>query len=357
MRKLIFKMSFLKKILLALICSYFLQGVIVIHAQSLFKQEEIVKVNSEELVDLKNDLNTPYRMEFVLSDDYLAVTDIHNSPSLHIIKLSGNGNYEYFKAIGREGRGPGEYLNPSDIVSGRLGDHFYVYDAGNRKLIKYNSDFEPLKNQEINLRVQGMPVSLQQMDERFLVTGINVGSKFDVVNLEGEVVEKVGEDISLGSNVPPNALAHMWHSYSTFSPGQREIAVFSRAAEFIEVYDTESFKKTGEHFNENFKIPAVRLEESGGSPRLIPTDNAKTTFIWATSTDDKIFALYSGKLKTHDSDNYGNIVLVFDWDLNVLKSFELDHESFSILATEDNNLYSIQHFPYPAIKYVRLDDR
>jgi hypothetical protein len=326
-----------------------------VRAQNIFDSGELIQVDSDRIEILESHLNTPYRMDFVLSEEFLAITDIDNVPALHIVKINSDGQFEYFRSIGREGRGPGEYINPSDIVSGLNDELFYVYDAGNRKIVPYNSNFEALTNEEISLQAQGMPVSLQKVGDNFLATGVNVGSKFFIVNNDGNVAIRVGEDISLGNNVPPNALALAWHSYSTVSTQQNKIAIFARSADFAEVFDLESLEKVDVFYNEDFRVPALRVEESGGSPRLMPTDRAKTTFLWVTSTEDKIFALYSGRSISHESDNYGDIVVVFDWELNVLNTFKLDHDSFSILATDDENLYSIQHYPAPAIRYVDLD--
>lgn len=325
-------------------------------AQNFNDSNEITKVDSEEIKVLEDHLNTPYRIDYVLTEDYLAVTDADNSPSLHIIKISNAGGYEYLKSMGREGKGPGEYVSPTDIVSGLNEDYFHVYDAGNRKIVKYNSDFEAINNEEISLQVQGMPISLQMENDKFLVAGVIVGSKLNLINRQGETVGSAGEHISLGKNVPPNALALAWHSYSTYSSQQNKVAVFARSADFAEVYDIESLEKVSEFYNDDFKVPDVRVEESGNAPRLVPNEDAKTTFIWASSTDDKIFALYSGKSTSHESDNYGDKVVVFDWELNVMDVLELDHQSFSILATEDENLYSIQHDPMPAVRYINLND-
>lgn len=316
--------------------------------------DRAISVKSKKLEKLDNFLNTPYRMSLIFSERYLAITDIDNFPSLHIIKFNSENDYEYYKGMGNEGRGPAEYLSPSDVISDT--DHFYVFDSGNMKFVKYNTDFEVVSNEIINLRTDGLPVSVHKYKDNFLLTGINIGSKFEIADLDGKVVSKGGEDLSLGHNIPSRSLALAWHSYSAFSDEKRKIAIFSRGADFAEVFDIDSQNKISEYFNPEYKLPDMRVENRGEMPRLIPNNGAKTSFLWATSNDDKIYALYSGMKSSEENNNYGNLVFVFNWDLQLIEILKLDHLAFSIIVNSDGNLFTTQLYPEPAIRFVELID-
>lgn len=327
-----------------------------LQAQEINDLSNAIEVESKPLADISSYLNTPYRMDFILSGDYIAVTDINNVPSLHIIKVDEVNGYDYVKGIGREGRGPGEYINPNVVISNAGSDHFYVHDAGNMKFVKYNSAFEALTDEEIHIRPNGMPISIHKSGGQFLLSGVIVGAKYSVLDMDGEEVTNVGEDISLGNNVPPNILAQSWHSYSALNEDKNRIAIFSRFADFAEVFDEGSGEKIGEFVNPDFNIPEVQLERGGNMPRLIPSRNAKTAFLWATSTKENIYALYSGTSVREEVSSFGRYVLKFDWDLNLLDAYKLDHKSFSILADPDGNLYSLQLYPAePLLRFVSLN--
>lgn len=323
-------------------------------AQSEFEFNISSAISSEEITSINDSLNTPLRMALLFDEEYLVVSDINNFPPIHIMKVIDSGDLEYVKGIGREGRGPSEYLSPNVVIPVD-GNKFYIHDAGNLKLVPYNREFEALTMEEFNFMTSAPPTSIHKSDEGFYVSGITVEGKFEVIDEEGNLTRKVGEEVSLGNGVPPNVNAHAWHSYSTYSPVNNRIAVFSRAADLVELFDMATDEKVGVFANSDFSTPDVSLSNTGGMPRLTPNRGAKTTFLWATSNDEYIYALYSGKLATHDISNFGKYVMKFDWDLNFIGSYELDHQSFSIELDKQGNLYSIQLDPLPAIRYIEMD--
>lgn len=323
-------------------------------AQSEFEFNNSQAISSEEITSISDSLNTPLRMALLFDEEYLVVTDANNFPPVHKMKIIDNGALEYVKGIGREGRGPSEYLSPNVVIPVN-DDMFYIHDAANLKLVPYNRDFEALTMEEFNFMTSAPPTSIHKSSDGFYVSGITVEGKFEVIDEEGNLTRKIGEDASLGNGVPPNVLALAWHSYSTYSPENSKIAVFSRAADLVELFDIATDEKVGVFANPDFSTPDVSLSNTGGMPRLTPNRGAKTTFLWATSNDEYIYALYSGKLATHEISNFGKYIMKFDWDINFIESYELDHQSFSIELDKVGNLYSIQLDPVPVIRYIEMD--
>lgn len=313
-------------------------------------------VDSQILEDVTGFLNTPYRMEFVLNHNYLAITDIDNQPSLHIVEFSGIDNYEYVTGLGREGRGPSEYLSPNVIIDATDENAFYVHDANGMKLVKYSSELTPLAKEEQIIRPNGLPITMHIFNDQFIVNGITVGGKFELLDNEGNSIRVVGDPISLGSELPSSALAQVWHSYSAFSPNEEKIAIFSRAADRAELFDLSTGDKVSEFVDSRFPVPDVRIENVDGTPRMLPGRNAKNAFSWATSNSNYLYALYSGEPDDSETSNYGKYIFVFDWNLNLLETYELDHHSFTILANEEGDIFSIQHNPVPAIRYISAED-
>jgi len=327
-----------------------------VQAQTEINVEGATPVASQVLEDVSGYLNTPYRMEFVLNHGYLAITDIDNQPSLHIVEFSGIDNYGYLAGLGREGRGPSEYLSPNVVIDAADENAFYVHDANGMKLVKYSSELSPLPKEEQMIRPNGLPITVHKFNDQFIVNGITVNGKFELLDNEGNSIRVVGDPISLGSDLPSSALAQIWHSYSAFSPSEQKIAIFSKAADRAELFDLSTGEKVSEFVDSRFPVPDVRIENVDGTPRMLPGRNAKNAFSWVTSNGNYLYALYSGEPDDSETSNYGKYIIMFDWDLNLLEKYELDHHSFTILANNEGDIFSIQHDPVPAIRFISAED-
>ncbi len=74
-----------------------------------------------------------------------------------------------------------------------------------------------------------------------------------------------------------------------------------------------------------------------------------------SATDEYIYLLYSGKsYAKHNNDVFcGNIVKIYNWDLEYICELHLDLSTYNICATEDNQLlYTVSLAPdYKVVKY------
>lgn len=349
----IFVMDNFLKALLFIFVIIFLENV---NAQTEIDLSNTIPLESQELGALNEFLISPYRMEFILNSKYLAITDLDNQPSLHIIDFSNKDNYKYVTGLGKQGRGPSEYLSPNVIIDVTDEEAFYVHDANGMKLVKYDSEFNPLPNEELTIRPNGLPITMHLFNDQFIANGITVNAKFELLGKDGSSINGVGEPISLGSGLPPHVIAQAWHSYSTLSSNKGRVAIFSRSADRAELYDLSTEQKVGEFIDQRFPQPDLRIVDTGNNARAVPGRNAKIAFSWATSNNNFIYALYSGESVQSETSNYGKYILVFDWDLNLLGTYELDHHSFTILANNDGDIFSIQNDPIPAIHYISSED-
>lgn len=314
------------------------------------------ELSSDVLTQFEGKLYMPYRMNLVGDDNFLVVSDISNSPSVHIMEIGDEGDLSYLDGVGREGRGPGEFLSPDDVIPVKGSGSFYVLDAQGRKLVKFNESFEPQSRDEISLELNGVPVSVHSIGEEMMITGITMESWVDVINTDGETIRKIGEPADLGRDLPPHILGYAWHSVSAVNPEDRRIAVFSRSSDVAKMYDYEHETRVAEWENPDFNMPRIDVQDANGNPAPVPADDAKTTFIWATADEDYIYALYSGKPSSDDQSSYGETIVRFDWDLNPVDRLKLDHQAFSILIAPDNTLYSIEMEPAPALRVVSMDN-
>ncbi len=309
-------------------------------AQNPFSEAQPVQLQTVPLDNVNHYFNTIYRAGIVFQGSYLIITDVSNRPSMHVLEIHSPGNVSYYGGFGDEGRGPENYLSPSDVVSSSE-TLFYVYDAGNRKLVPYNSSFEVQQREIITIQSAGLPVSIHADDQMFFLAGVTPNSRFEVMNKEGTVIDTFGELETIGSNIPPRLNALAWHSYSAYSPSHQRIALFSRSADKIDLFCSKSGELLNSKYNSDSGTPDVSVRSASSGSRLERGRNAKTAFIWAASNDETIYALYSGKRDDEEYNNYGDIIFTFDWDLNLTGFYQLDHQSFSIEADTDGNLYSV----------------
>jgi hypothetical protein len=318
---------------------------------SLFGFDEYNVIVSEIVIE--EQLHNP--ISVFAHNDTLFVTDESNQPSVAVYQLNGSGVYTRIKEIGREGSGPGEFAYPYMMTPNNSG--LYVYDARQRKLALINKQLET-DIRELYLRFTGLPVDVHAVsDSLFLATGVHMDSRVQLLGVDGSdlfELEGYGEIADLGDSFTEmrSQVASVWHARSTYSREQSRIAVFSVNADRIELYDTSSGQLITTLSHPENEVPNVRISSSSGN--LSFNDDALRSYLWVTSDRQYIYALYSGVEQHANDSGYGRYVHVFDWDLNFITAFELDHGSRSITSDLNGGIYSVEHDPRVAIRHVTI---
>jgi len=301
------------------------------------------------IIDVDVDIYDPRSLE--ISDNFLIVTDASNLPSVHVFTIAKPGILEYKIGFGNEGRGPAEFVGAWDII--KSPDYIYIYDAGTRRLLPYDMEFNHNPRGIVNLRTEGLPINLHFLNDKFYVTGITIDGRVEIINRSGETIDKLYEhhDLELRERINSRALASMWHSYSTLSPDGGRIALFARNAAHAELLtiDGEQLSIIKDS-DKGLPITQVVGQTVADGPGAI------RGYISVTSDNKYIYALYSGYKVGESNSPYGGYIHKFDWDLNLIDIFELDHKALSILRDNDKGIYTIQHYPDVLIRYIELDN-
>jgi len=317
--------------------------------QSPFGELQLQNVESSVLLDDQ----VIFPLKTVREGDKLYVTDRSNKPSVWIFRIDEANDLHLFKELGREGRGGGEFLAPDQIFPQSDGSGKFVYDAGGRKLVGINNQFE-IESNEYSFRSSGMPTNIHSISEdRFLITGILPESRFEIYEKKDfELIksESFGEMTSLGDQFGNLHLASAWRSQSVYHSGLERIALFSSYAERIELYAVDGELLHTVSSDEN-GVPKVSYVGS----EFVFENDAIISYVSATSDENYIYALYSGKNYGDEGAGNGTILHVFDWALNFIEGFQLDHHSVSISADNDGKIYSTQNHPESAIKLIELN--
>lgn len=311
---------------------------------------ELQLQNMESSVLLDDRVIFPLKTE--REGDKLYVTDRSNKPSVWIFRIDETNDLHLFRELGREGRGGGEFLAPDQIFPQNNGSGIFVYDTGGRKLVRINNQFE-IDSNEYSFRTNGMPTNIHSISEDlFLITGILPESRFEIYEKKGfELIrsESFGELTSLGDQFGNLHLASAWRSQSVYNSEIGRLALFSSYAERIELYGLDGELLHTVSSDEN-DVPKVSYSGS----EFVFQNDAIVSYVSAASDDNYIYALYSGKNYGDEGAGNGSILHVFDWDLNFIEGFQLDHYSVSISA-DDGEIYSTQNHPEVAIRLIELN--
>ncbi len=86
-----------------------------------------------------------YVKEILETSNFIFILDIQQNKVLCFDK-----NGRYIKQIGKNGKGPGEYLRPIDILYSKKDKCLWVYDSKSRKIIAYSQEGKILNEKKIS---------------------------------------------------------------------------------------------------------------------------------------------------------------------------------------------------------------
>lgn len=319
--------------------------------ENLFTSNDYPQINSNVIIE--DELLLPVRS--LVWNDKIYISDRSNNPSILIYNITDKSNPEFMTGLGREGRGGGEFLAPDFLLKDSGSENIFVFDAGGRKLVQIDENNELLID-DLSFRLNGMPTNLHVVDSTtFIATGIIPNSRFSIVKIDGtDIVQSdaFGEIISLGEEFSGFHEANAWRSQSTYLNSEKKIALFSSYANRADLLSTDG-DLLMTVYDEDHARPRVSFRDS----EFVFENNAIIGYVSATSDAEYIYALYSGQNYGSEGASDGRFVHIFDWDLNFISGFQLDHYSINITVDGNRGIYSTQQHPDVAIRFFDLSDK
>ncbi|WP_018128521.1 BF3164 family lipoprotein [Balneola vulgaris] len=323
-----------------------------LHAQSKVYgiNENTIQNSTSEIIE--SDIEFYQANDLLILNGKVIVTDRLNTPIVHVFTFENQTQLKQINSFGNKGRGPGDFEDPWVMFSNDDSSMLYVYDAVNKRIATYSNEFELLENDYIILEGLNFFTNIFTNNNVFYGAGITPGCQLLVFDIDGKKVDCIGKhpDLNLNTEVSIITEAQRWHSYAVINFKENRIALFYRHAIRAALIDFGgSILK--EEIDSHFGVPLTEVNNGNA----YPADADMRAFIAATSNDDFIYALYSGEVSNGPSSSLGKYVIKYDWNLNKIATYKLDHSSISIYLDDNNMLYSIEFEPESRIRLLKLE--
>ncbi|MDR2231765.1 MAG: TolB-like 6-bladed beta-propeller domain-containing protein [Tannerella sp.] len=280
-------------------------------------------------------------------DTLLYVVDSSLDSLVHIFDIKNNA----YKGLSiRKGNGPNELLSIGHIIPSIDHNTVWANDIMTQRWVQYDKQLNTIIN-----RIQFSKVISDDMyvnepqwisDDTFVCLSFNSHKeRFYLINNDLTNIKPVfNPQFTFDENVPPFILNDIFSSLLHVRPDKKKVVLADRYLDCIEIYNVDgSLTKLlkGPENIFNFKYDKSR---SLGNGVVVKSPESRRAYIGLRSDNDRIYALYSGKMRM-DKSNYStsNIIYTFDWDGNLLKKYILDCQinSFDVDATTQT-IYAIQ---------------
>ena len=263
------------------------------------------------------------------------------------------------RSFGREGEGPGEFRVPRslDPIAGS-GSEVWVLDPALSRITLVDLDESPGRERspvrQITLQVAVPITDIVMVDaDRFMALGFFPQGRLAQLDRDGRLIRTSGPLPEARDDVPPNVLQHAYQGRMKPSPDRSRLVIGNRHAGIIEVFTADGQLERRiegpEPFRPRFEVAKAA---DGERPVMVSGDDLRFGYVDVAVTDDRIYALFSGRTRGGypGRANFGEYVHVFDWSGHLEAVLELDCEAIAIAVDPDGDrLYAVRHLPAPAV--------
>lgn len=289
--------------------------------------------------------------DLLFVNNKVLVIDKSNEPTVQIFKVVNDTTFRQVRSFGSKGRGPTEFIDPWEIFRSEKHNELYIFDAVNRRMAVLDENYELLVNDYINVKTDGFYTTMHRFDHHFIGTGITTGCMLEIFDANGERTECRGKqpDLGLKSKVSDRTVAQRWHSYSVISQSKNKAILFYRHAHRVRSIDLKGNLQS-ELIDKDFGTPITEAVNGNAIPAHVDF----RAYISATSNDQFIYALYSGEISTSPFSYLGGYIHKFDWELNLIDIYKLDHLAINIHIDAEGNVYTIEYDPENNVRLLNI---
>jgi hypothetical protein len=311
---------------------------------------------SGEVITDGDYLDSPRKMLVV--GERLVVLD-RSPPMVHVFRASDGTRVGSF---GARGSGPSEYRSATTVQRDlRDPSSFWIYDLSLLRLSRLRfaePDGLPSFEGSVNLH-SGAGVYLQPVwmtDSTLVVSGIypaHPDARLIVTEPAGRPVATIGAAPRHpgAAAIPTTVLQHAYEGPVVVHHGGSRLAVATRLADRIEIYSTDGALLKEIAGAAGF-LPQFEVSTRPEGVSMATGEDLRVGYLDLASTDDLIFALFSGSLRSEAGSQVysGREVHVFDWSGERVATLELPDRAPAIAVdARQGDLFAIHRDPAPRV--------
>ncbi|GHT66347.1 hypothetical protein AGMMS50239_27680 [Bacteroidia bacterium] len=255
------------------------------------------------------------------------------------------------------GQGPNDFIYPMVVPSNDT--NIWIYDQPNANLREYtlhSITTEKFPRVVKNLRFEGAVLgkaAIIQNNNVLVSTNFNPAIRFRLYNDKGEIEDSIGKypELTTSNMSEIEKIMNLKNDFTTNFKDRIFICYYY--TDFIEVYDYQGNVIKRMHGPDQVE-PVLEQKNAGGGfvGASSVRDRTYKCYSSPVQAGKEVFALYFGELY-QDYQEKDSKILVFDWDGNPLRMYELNIPIFTFTVDEENKIiYGITNSPeYRIIKF------
>jgi hypothetical protein len=302
-------------------------------------QEEIKIYHSKE-VFLSGEFLRPQAI--CVCDSVIIINDNNQGSFFHAYNLNTGNKYADFGSLGS---GPNDLNKPSEMFVDKNKSELVVFDQNFSRIFYYkiediiNNNLNNIRQVQVNSEASRI---IQQNDSIFYCLGFFSNGMF-----RKDIREKtIGYDFNYPEipNVELNPVSKflLFQGEIMIKPDNSKFVYISTRCDLLKIIDMENdFLKEIVTFNTY--LPKFSKESDNNIAILKENINGFTSI---ATTDNYIYALFSGRSAIQNSTNYyfSDYIYVIDWNGNLIKKMILDKDAWKICIDElSNKIYTIHY--------------
>ncbi|HUG40568.1 MAG TPA: BF3164 family lipoprotein [Longimicrobiales bacterium] len=258
------------------------------------------------------------------------------------------------RSFGGKGQGPREFESAWSIDVIDPAGEFMVHDLMLQRVtwVDVREDFEDgawVADRSLKLKAETMMLETSWTPEGMLGLGILREGRLAHMDRQGAVVRTSGPTPMDGQAVPPEVRQQAYQSKLKPNPSRTRWAVATRFADRLEIYDAAGALVAEGTRRYGFE-PVYEAQRSTRAVSMTTGQETRFGYLDLAATEDRIYALFSGRTRAEGRANYGNTVHVFDWSGKMVDVLQLNDYVIALAVDPaGESLYGIRHDPFPAV--------
>jgi hypothetical protein len=294
---------------------------------------EVEIVNSTRLT-VSDSIGVSSDLLFI--DDLLFISDFQGSKFFKVIDVKSDRVINSFGAIGD---GPCEikrYSNIQIVNDSTIG----VFVRPDFRYVEFN--FENIDSIFCINETSNFDFGLQKLvkvgKNKFLGAGLYEG-RFILTNNLNYGIDSVFMDYPFHNDLPITyeEKAMLFQGNFTYNPSKGFIAFATRSTKSLDILSINKNEIKSIARISGDELPIFSSENSGNSVGASLSKDNIWGYLSITSSNSHIYVLYSGR-KTFQDYNKSNIVLVIDWNGNLIRKISLDREVSEIAVNQNESI-------------------